>query len=252
MIVRCAANAIGYTSPRGGTGDRVQTTAEAGTGDRLAAAHRVLVADPDVQFRLQAADPPPKPPAWLKAVLDWLGDLFAPIGRFLRRLFSSAPDLPYAQILLWSVLVVAAALAMWMVWTRVQEGAWCLPRRRRAVAETVMDEEAWTPAAAHSRAWLKEADALAAAGRYAEAVHHLLRRSVEDIARRRPQLARPALTARELAAAAAIPPAPRHLFSGIARLVERSLFGGRPVSADDWTRARASYADMALPRAWRV
>ena len=230
----------------------MQATAGEGTGDRLAAAHRALLADPDVQLRLQAADPPPKPPAWLKAALDWLGDLFAPVGRFLRRLFSWAPDLPYASILFWGMLAIAAALAGWMVWTRVQEGAWRLPRRRRSAAEAVADEEVWTPAAAHSRAWLKEADELAAAGRYAEAAHHLLRRSVEDIARRRPQLARPALTARELAAADAIPPAPRDLFSSIARLVERSLFGGRPVSADDWTRARASYADMVVARAWRV
>ena len=230
----------------------MQATGDAGTGDRLAAAHRALLADPQVQFRLQAADPPPKPPAWLKAVFDWLGDLFAPVGRFLRGLFSFMPDLPYARILFWGAMVAAALLAAWMIATRVREGAWRLPRRRSRAVESVPVEEDWTPAAAHSRAWLQQADELAAAGRYAEAIHHLLRRSVEDIARRRPQLARPALTSRELAAADAIPPAPRDLFAAIARLVERSLFGGRPVSADDWTAARASYADMALPRAWRA
>ena len=33
----------------------------------------------------------------------------------------------------------------------------------------------------------READALAAEGRFAEAIHHLLLRSVEDIGRRRPR-----------------------------------------------------------------
>lgn len=248
---RCARGGIGYTGGRGATGDRVQATTGQGSGDRLAAAHRALVADPDVQFRLQAADPPPQPPAWLRDLLAWLGDALAPVGRFLRWLFSWLPDLPYAQILFWSVLAIAAAAALWMVVTRVREGAWRLPRRQVRGAQPGEVED-WTPAAAHSRAWLQEADALAAAGRYAEAVHHLLRRSVEDIARRRPQLDRPALTSRELAEADAIPPAPRTLFAGIARLVEGSLFGGRPVSQGDWTTARASYADMVLPRAWRA
>jgi hypothetical protein len=63
---------------------------------------------------------------------------------------------------------------------------------------------------------------------------------------------RPALTSRELAAAEAIPAPARDLFARIARLVERSLFGGRPVAADDWTTARAAYADFALPGTWRA
>jgi hypothetical protein len=115
-----------------------------------------------------------------------------------------------------------------------------------------MPEEAWAPEAAPARAWLNEADAMARQGRFAEAVHHLLTRSIEDIARRRPRLVRPALTSRELAAATDIPPSARDLFAGIARLVEKSLFGGRPVSAEDWETARAAYADFALPGTWRV
>ena len=93
---------------------------------------------------------------------------------------------------------------------------------------------------------------MAAQGRFAEAVHHLLFRSIEDIAKRRPRLVRPALTSRELAAADAIPGPARELCAGIARLVERSLFGGRAVDADDWASARRAYADFALPGTWRA
>jgi hypothetical protein len=210
-----------------------------------------LRADGSVQFALERAPPPPEPPAWLKALGEWLRDLLRPVGRFLRWLGDLLPDAPYARGVLWIVLALAAAAAAWMVWERVRHGRWRLPRRK-AAARAVEPEEAWAPEEERTRAWLQEADALAAQGRYAEAVRHLMFRSVEDITRRRPRLVRPALTSRELAAADAVPAAARALFAGIARVVERSLFGGRAVGPDDWTRARADYADFALPRAWRA
>lgn len=210
-----------------------------------------MVAEGDVQLRLRREDPPVEPPAWLKALFRWLGELFAPVGRFFRWLLDLLPDAPVARAALWVVLALCAALLVWAVVERLRHGRWRLPGRR-ARAAAVADEEEWAPEAAATRSWLQEADALAAQGRYAEAAHHLLRRSIEDLARRRPQLVRPALTSRELAAAPAVPPAARGLFSGIAALVERSLFGGRAVGPDDWGRARAAYADFALPGAWRA
>lgn len=164
------------------------------------------------------------------------------------------PSAPYARILLWTVLAAAAIFLLVIVYQRIRHGTWRLPRwRRSAAAEASAEEEAqWAPDAAPARSWLEEADGLAARGLYAEAIHHLLFRSVEDIARRRPRLVRPALTSRELAAAEAIPAAARDIFAAIARLVERSLFGGRPVSGPDWSAARAAYADFVLPRSWRA
>jgi hypothetical protein len=217
----------------------------------LAAAHDALKADPSIQFSLQPAPPPPEPPQWLRDVFQWLGDVFEPVGRFFRYIGSFMPDAPFARILLWTVLAVAASALAIMVYRRIRDGEWRWPLRRRAVAVAVGEEESWAPEAAPARSWLREADALAAEGRYAEAVHHLLFRSIEDIGRRRPRLVRPALTSRELAAAEALPPPARSLFARIAGLVERSLFGGRPVEAGDWTEARSAYADLVLPRTWR-
>jgi hypothetical protein len=164
------------------------------------------------------------------------------------------PSAPYARIFLWLVLAVAALALLAIIFERVRHGQWRLPLRRRAMPADAADEEEphWAPDAAPARSWLKEADALAAQGCYAEAVHHLLFRSVEDLSRRRPRLVRPALTSRELAAAEAVPPAARDLFARIARLVERSLFGGRPVGETDWSHARAAYADFVLPGTWRA
>src|SRR5690606_8554198 len=139
---------------------------------------------------------------------------------------------------------------VWLVAQRLRHGRWWRWRRRGA-AVVEDSEPGWTPEAAPVRAWLREADALAAEGRFAEAIHHLLLRSVDDIARRRPRLVRPALTARDLARAEAIPPAARGIFGDIAAVVERSLFGGRPVAADDWTHARDRYAELALAEVWR-
>ncbi|HEX9963842.1 MAG TPA: DUF4129 domain-containing protein [Allosphingosinicella sp.] len=218
----------------------------------MAAAHDALKADPSIQFSLQPAPPPPQPPQWLRDFFQWLGDVLDPVKRFFGWISSFMPDAPYAKILLWTVLAATAAAFAWMVYVRLRDGEWRLPRRRRAVSvEVPPEEETWSPEAAPARSWLREADAFAAEGRYAEAVHHLLFRSIEDIARRRPRLVRPALTSRELAAAEALPAPARSLFARIAELVERSLFGGRPVEASDWTAARSAYADLVTPGAWR-
>jgi hypothetical protein len=69
--------------------------------------------------------------------------------------------------------------------------------------------ESWRPDAAVARVLLADADALAAKGRYAEAAHLLLRRSVQDIEGSRPRLVRPALTSRDIAAHPGLPDAAR-------------------------------------------
>jgi hypothetical protein len=235
---------------RGPISEKAQDAASAADG--LAAAHDALKADSSIQFSLQPAPPPPEPPRWLREVFEWLGEALRPVGRFFQWVGSFMPDAPYARILLWTILAAAALGFAVMVYQRIRHGEWRLPRRRRPVGiEVEAEEESWAPEAAPARSWLREADALAAQGRYAEAVHHLLFRSIEDIGRRRPRLVRPALTSRELAAAEALPPPARSLFARIAGLVEHSLFGGRPVEASDWTAARTAYADLVLPGTWR-
>jgi hypothetical protein len=224
----------------------------AGAADGLAAAHDALKADSTIQFTLQPAPPPPQPPKWLSDLAEWLSEVFRPVGRFFQWIGSFMPDAPYARILLWTVLALAVLGFAIMVYRRIKDGEWSLPRRRGGAAVAPgTEEESWSPEAAPARSWLREADALAAQGRYAEAVHHLLFRSIEDIGRRRPRLVRPALTSRELAAADSLPPPARSLFARIAALVEQSLFGGRPVEAADWTAARTAYADLVLPGTWR-
>lgn len=225
---------------------------DSGSDEQLAAAHKALRAGGDVQFDMTPADPPRQPPAWLKAFGEWLEQVLAPVGRFLRWIASFMPDAPYARIFLWTVIGALALLIVWMIVDRIRHGVWRLPRwRRRALAAAAdYQEDQWAPDIAPARAWLQQADALAEQGRYADAVHHLLLRSVEDLARRRPQVVRRASTSRDLAQAPAIPAAPRRLFGEIAAAVERSLFGGRDITAAEWGRCRAAYTDFAQTRSW--
>ena len=227
--------------------------AAADGAERFTDAYKALRADSSIQFNLAPPPPKPKPPDWLETLLRWLDNhVFAPIGKALTWIGSFFPDAAYARIFLWVVIGAGAAVLAWALYNRIRHGEWRLGPRRGAIAGELSPEEEWAPEEAGARSLLEEADALAREGRFAEAIHHLLFRSVEDIANRRPNLVRPALTSRELAASQGIPGRARELFAGIARLVERSLFGGRAVSERDWLDARSAYSDFALPAAWRA
>jgi hypothetical protein len=205
--------------------------AAAVSGDpaRAAEAHRALVQDSSIQFDLPAYVPPP-PPAWLK----WLDDLIS-AGPAFKAFF-------------W---VLVALLALGVIYAAVRwierGGLSFLKRKSKADAAP---EEVWTIAEAPARALLAEADRLAGAGRYSEAAHLLLFRSIEEIDRRRPALVRPALTSRDIAGAPQLPEGPRSAFRRIAMAVERSLFGGGRLDEGDWLGCRAAYEEFALAREW--
>lgn len=188
-------------------------------------------ADPSIQFAPlpHIAVTPPQEPAWLKA----LRALFEPIGKAL------GMQWPVLQWVLVAIGVLAAIYAVW----RLSE-----PWRERLRPEGDTAEPAWTPDRDAALALLEDADRLAGAGRYDEATHLLLQRSVQQIASARPDWVHPASTAREIAAIGGLPGAARQAFALIAGRVERSLFALRQLDAADWQAARAAYADFALQR----
>jgi hypothetical protein len=227
-------------------------TASPDIDQRLVAAHRMLRADSHIQFDAATVAPPTPAPAWLKALGRWVDHyLLQPIGKALNWIGSFLPDAPYARIILWTLLVAGVVLILWVIVQRLREGVWSRPRwRRRILATRAADETGEAFFEGPVRTWLAEADALAGEGRFAEALHHLLLKSVDDIARRRPQMVRPSLTSREIARTGDFPYRARTIFSRLAAGVERSLFGGRAVDADEWTACRAAYADFAQGKAW--
>lgn len=213
-----------------------------------------LKADRTVQFDFIKTPAEPKPPEWLEAIGRFFEGILRAIGRALQWLFSWMPDAPYARSLLGTLLVIGVALLVWLIVDRLRHDEWRLPWRRRegGAAEAVAGDVAWLPEEMPARAWLEEAEALARQGRFAEAVHCLLLRSVEDMARRRPDAVRPGLTSRELARSALLTERARPLFAGLARTVEDSLFGGHPVGEPRWHEAREAYGSFALPETWRA
>lgn len=186
----------------------------------------------DIQFApLPPAQPAP-PPDWLRRLSEWLADLFGPLGESLGLNW---------RVVETGLIALAALAALWLLWRLLVPliTAW---RSRSGHGQ----EPEWAPDAAKAIALLEDADRLAAEGRFAEAVHLLLQRSVHHIAEARPDWLRPASTAREIALLPMLPARARHAFAEIARSVERSLFALREIGADDWRAARAAYADFAL------
>lgn len=207
-----------------------QAPVPAGPSDaQIAEAHGRLIADTSIQFELKQVEPPPPRPDWLLE---------------LQRMLEAA--WPVLRVLIWAAL---AALVLWLLYhlfLRIRDGEW----RWRRKGDVTPDER-WRPDEAPARQLLAEADALAAAGRFSEAARLLLHRSVEDIQKRQPDLLRPALTSRDIAALPAIPEQPRGAFARIAALVERGLFARIDLGEGDWRDCRTAYEDFAFAGGWR-
>lgn len=172
------------------------------------------------------------PPEWLQALGRFLEALFEPIGRLL------GLSWPIFQ---WVLIAIGAGLALFLFWRLVVEPL--LDRRRNRVTEA--EEPHWTPDRAEAAALLEDADRLAREGRYGEAAHLLLRRSVRQIRDARPDWLNAASTAREIAVLPRLPEAGRRAFAVIAQRVERAVFALRDLNAEDWNAARSAYAQFA-------
>ena len=198
---------------------------------KVDAAWKAIRADGSIQFDLpqKAVEPRDPPPEWLEPTLRAIGRFVEWVGGGWR-------------VILWGIAIVIVVALLFALVPGLRE--WIAERlgRRRMVEEA----PGWTPTETRARALLEDADALAAQGRFDEAVHLLLFRSIDDIAAWRGDLVRPADTSRDIARAEALPENARGVFGGIVAAVERSLFGGRALDGDDWQRARADYAGFAL------
>lgn len=204
-------------------------TVQVSTAQSVEKAHAALRARTDIQFEMVAAKPP-EVPEWMR----WLAKQLSHLA-------------PFAPTIFWICVALGAALILYLVVTTIIRA---FPSRS-VEAEPEQDVATWRPTEKAARALLADAEALAGQGRFEEAVHLLLQRSLEDIQRNRPRLLRPALTSREIAGSDWMPGIVRRAFAAMAAPVERSLFGGRSLARADWEEARAAYGEFALPGAWK-
>lgn len=196
----------------------------------VARAHAELLTHRDLQFDFTKYQPPTPP--------QWLIDL----GKFLTHYWA------VIRILGWIVLIAVVGLLLYALVREILRRDWF--QREDQAAQTAAPE--WRPAADAARNLLRDADSLAALGKYGDAVHLLLLRSIEHIDVHRPDLVRPAFTSREIGALGQLPDAARATFMGIARIVERALFAGRQVDAAEFAQCRQAYEQFAFPSVWRA
>jgi hypothetical protein len=197
----------------------------------MVAAHKAMLADKAMQFHLgEPADF--KPPEWIKAL--------KPIGEFIQFIA------PFMQYIFWGIITLIVGFILYYILREFSDFRFPWQKARTEEAE---DE--WLPDAAPARALLAEADALAGQGRFGEAAHLILLRSVEDIEARKPKLLKPSSTAREISASLGLPERAQATFALIARHVEASLFGGHDLNAQGWNECREAYGRFALAGEWQ-
>lgn len=218
------------------TGQGQQAAAQA--GDAFIRDYEAVRGNDAIQFAPTPPPPPPEPPPeWVQDIQRFLGEIVGAIAR----LFGDG-----WPVIKW-VLLAAAIAALIAIILHFLD---LFPKK--AEADEDAEEIAWTPQRAQAVALLEEADRLAAEGRFEEATHLLLQRSVGHIAKARPDWLDPSSTAREIAGLPGLSAAARNAFRAISERVERSLFALRRLDAEDWRIARAAYADFALEKIGQV
>lgn len=204
--------------------------------ESLLASWEELRAADDIQFaEVVIPELPPREPGWFERAFKWLaenlGDL---LGGAIGDVW---------PVLRWVLPALAIAALLFAAWRIFDPFA-----RQKRNRKTDDEIEEWRPEQRAAAALLEDADRLAAQGRFDEATHLLLQRSVSHIAEARPDWVPPSSTARELARLAALPDPAREAFGQITVLVERSLFALRRLEKADWETARQAYANFALAR----
>jgi hypothetical protein len=178
---------------------------------------------------------PPQPPEWLVWLSRHLGWL-----RWVA---------PYIGYVMWAIVIAALAMVLFLIIrSLIRRGFFSWWRTK----EEKPPESEWRPTSEAARLLLSDADKLAAEGRYADAIHLILLRSIEDISRHRPTALKPALTSREIGRLEALPLAAREAFAHIAAVSEHAIFAGREVGQREYAECRAAYERFAFPDVWSM
>ena len=137
-------------------------------------------------------------------------------------------SLPVGFILwVFLALVVVMGLALLMVWA--------LDRFRRPPPRDTTSTT--TKKVNVSRQPLGDAARLAGEGRFDEAIHVLLLRTIEELRESLDYAPSPSMTSREILAKAPVPTLAKEALGGLIAQVEWSHFGGRPVGQPDYEQA---------------
>lgn len=202
--------------------------------ERFSKAYERLRADGSYQFEFSETPPAPEPPGWLDAVADALASVFGALG-------------PLFSFIFWAGLALIAAGAAFLIGREIYRFA---QKTKSREADDDDAEEKYSPAPALARALLEEADRLAAEGRFGDAVHVLLFKSIEDIQLHRPNHVKIAMTSREIAKIPILTSPAARSFARIAAAVEACHFAGKRIGEDVFADCREAYLNFAAAEAW--
>jgi len=205
------------------------------SSNRFDDAFRAMKRDEKLQFILPDAPVPPK--------LDWLENLLKGIGNFIEAI------LPLLKILFYVGIGTIIALIVYFIAKTIYQTR--LDKAPKAIKEDT-PPPLYTPDQEQARILLEDVDRMAEEGRFEDAVHTLLFRSIQDIDIRRPNTIRRSLTSREIAALNILTPTTREAFAKIGNVVETSYFGGKEIGRTEFDICRAAYAQFAKKQAWKT
>ncbi|ESQ87404.1 hypothetical protein ABAC460_18940 [Asticcacaulis sp. AC460] len=182
---------------------------------------------PEVQIDPKTAE------MWRK-VFQGITDFFKGIGELLQPLAPIMPYLFYALGIALILLLLSPVARMFITsrWERLFS------------RDSLKADAAWRPTKQAVVALLQDIDALAAQGKYDEAVHLLLVRSVADINNFRPDLVRKHYSSRDICSHPLLPEGARPAFRKIVAWVERSYFAGIPVGKEGFDACRQAYVEF--------
>lgn len=169
-----------------------------------------------------------------------------PIAEFFANLFGAIGQIAGYLLLLLIIIAIMGGLYLVLGESFTLRGK----QKEKSADPDVSLSPNLRPEQTRARALLEDADALAAEGRFAEAVHLLLFRSIDDIQSKKSGVIGRSLTSREIGALGVLPEPVRETLLPIILIVERSFFGGQDVNETGWQEARASYESFAFGGAW--
>ena len=145
------------------------------------------------------------------------------------------------QVLMWVALVVVVLLIVFML---IQSVAQRAPPNETAAEVSALDLDEDGEATPQP---LGDADALARAGRFAEAIHVLLIRAIRSMAQRGQWDVPSASTSREVLAKAPVKGRLRDALRFLVEAVELTRWGERPADQAAYERCRNAYQSLTGP-----
>ena len=152
----------------------------------------------------------------------------------------------------WLFYGICAALVATVLFYILREFIHVRFPAKNSKAEDDGDDEIplYMPDTGAAQILLGDVDKLAGEGKFADAIHTLLFRSIQDIEDKRPHSIRQSFTSREIAELKVLSPEARTAFSRIARVVEEGFFGSRALGKSEFDACREAYVRFTRPKAW--